>query len=120
MDVKYPQILPRLEPFDLLLLRFIYACGIGAGNFFFTIISVAPQRVLGRSHQMDIGFMNWPFPRKVFKTTLLPFTEHEKYGLLCVTLPLRLVRRFSKAMHLCAVDGDQISKAHLGPLVGSN
>jgi hypothetical protein len=45
--------------------------------------------------------------------TLLPLNEHEKYVRLCVTLPVRLLRRQSQTLHLRARVGDQIPEVHL-------
>jgi hypothetical protein len=53
--------------------------------------------------------------RHALKTKFLPITKKEKYGLLCVTLPVRLVWRQPKTMHLRACDCNQISKTDFRP-----
>ena len=53
-----------------------------------------------------------------FKITFLSLYEHEKSVILCVSLPLRLLGRFGKGLHLRAFDGHEISKADLGSTAG--
>jgi hypothetical protein len=46
----------------------------------------------------------------VFKTNPLFFIEHERYVRLCTSLPVRILWRFPKTLHVCARIGDEIPK----------
>ena len=48
------------------------------------------------------------------KITFLPIKSSEEYVRLCTSLPVRILWRFAKTMHLRTGFGDQISKANLG------
>ena len=56
-----------------------------------------------------------PVPKLTLNISLLPVAEHVKHVRLCLSLPVRLLRRQPEALHLRARDGDEIPEAHLGP-----
>ena len=69
--------------------------------------------------ELDRGQTYTAVSKHLFIFSLLRSTEHEKYVRLCVSLPVRLLRRFAQAMYLCRTSGDEISKAHLWSHAGS-
>ena len=70
--------------------------------------------------QKEKAFIKFPFLRKAFKIIFLFIIKHEKSAILCVSLPLRLLRRCRQGLHLRAFDCDEISKTDFRSLAGSD